>query len=52
VSVRQAGGTLAALALILTGLTGAAPARASGAVLARRWLVPPSAGLANLAPQP
>jgi hypothetical protein len=38
VSVRRAGGALAGLALILAGLTGAAPtpwARASGAVLAR-----------------
>lgn len=31
----RAGGALAGLALILAGLTGAAPARASGAVLAR-----------------
>jgi hypothetical protein len=35
VSVRRAGGALAGLALILAGLTGAAPARASGTVLAR-----------------
>ena len=34
-NVRRAGGALAGLALILAGLTGAAPARASGAVLAR-----------------
>lgn len=34
-SVRRAGGTLAGLALILAGLTGAAPARTSGTVLAR-----------------
>jgi hypothetical protein len=35
VSVRRAGGALAGVALILAGLTGAAPAHASGAVLAR-----------------
>jgi hypothetical protein len=35
VSGRRAAGTLAGLALILAGLAGAAPARASGSVLAR-----------------